>query len=57
MNEWVQALRPKDLVCPNLGCTNESEERAKNYFTGLPGAAYRYRLLLLLIVCLGAGQR
>ena len=53
----MQALRPKDLVCPNLGCTNESEERAKNYFTGLPGAAYRYRLLLLLIVCLGAGQR
>ena len=57
----MQALRPKDLVCPNLGCANEAEERAKNYFTGLPGAAYRLLLLLLLLLaaclCVGAGQR
>jgi len=37
----IQALRPEGLTCPNLGCSSEAEERANNYFKGLPGAAYR----------------
>jgi len=37
----IQALRPTELTCPSLGCADEEAERKKNYFDGLPGAAYR----------------
>jgi hypothetical protein len=37
----IQALRPAELTCPSLGCVDEDAERRKNYFDGLPGAAYR----------------